>query len=115
MEKLLPGVYALFRGEKIVYIGESNNIYRRISEHTYGRGKTAPPKDFDRWEYVRIENDYRRKELERALISFFDPLYNMTWRLGGNITREDKKVIAREAKSCLWLLASVKAKNETVC
>ena len=65
------GLYALYRYGKIVYVGQSNNILRRIGEHA-GDGQ----KDFDSFSCIRCDNKNERDELERHWIMKFRPEYN---------------------------------------
>jgi hypothetical protein len=65
------GVYYLFDGKKLVYIGESNCILYRISQHMSN-------KKFDSFQ-IRLEKDERkRKQLECREIKRYAPLYNIT-------------------------------------
>ena len=75
MKVFLKGVYFLYDGDKIVYVGQSNDIYRRIYEHSSGRAKGGKKK-FDSWEYVEIENDESRIRFEAICIRAFRPRYN---------------------------------------
>ena len=79
MEVIEAGVYFLFKGEKLVYIGKSNSIYNRIGQHV------VSDKDFDSWEYYECEgwNELDISQLESWLIREFSPPYNKT-----NITEE---------------------------
>lgn len=105
MRKSFSGVYALFSGDKIVYVGESKDVYRRISEHTFGRRKT-PPKIFDYWEYIEVDDDWNRRRLESAMIAFFQPYYNDHWA-NGFCSSEDKRIVKNQSRSCEWLLTSI--------
>ena len=74
----LAGVYILFRGDTPVYVGQSGDIYRRISEHTTGHLKRTAKKEFDFWEYIEIFDEKQRVETENLLIKLLKPEYNNT-------------------------------------
>jgi hypothetical protein len=63
-----PAVYALFKDEEIVYIGQSINAYSRIGSHN-------KDKDFD---YFRIMPclKHRMNNWEEMLIQRYKPKYN---------------------------------------
>lgn len=69
----VPGVYFLFRGDEILYIGESVCITTRISEHH--RNMII---DFDSFLIFQIiENETERKKLEKTLIIKHAPVCNL--------------------------------------
>lgn len=76
MDVYLKGVYFLFQNDTVVYIGKSNDIYRRIYEHSSGRAK-GPKKDFDSWEYVKFDDEESMARFESACIHAFRPKYNI--------------------------------------
>ena len=63
-----PAIYALFKDEEIVYIGQSINTYSRIGSHN-------KDKDFD---YFRIMPclKHRMNNWEEMLIQRYKPKYN---------------------------------------
>jgi len=66
-----PGVYFLFKGMDLVYIGESNCIMPRICQH-YGQ------KNFDSFRiYAVMPDEKARKKLERKLIRKHRPALNL--------------------------------------
>lgn len=70
MNVVTEGVYFLYDGDELVYIGESDNLYRRIGQHI-AEGK----KKFDRFSiYETID----RKRLEGFLIDALKPKYNIS-------------------------------------
>ena len=74
MNVLGKGVYFLFKGEQLVYIGKSAvSIYTRIGNHC-----ADPWKDFDSWECreKRGCSDRELLSLESYLISYFQPPLN---------------------------------------
>ena len=65
-----PGVYFLFKGIDLVYIGESQCIMPRICKH-YGQ------KTFDSYRiYAVMPDESQRKNLERKLIKKYRPILN---------------------------------------
>ena len=65
------GIYLLKKGDFVVYVGQSKNIDKRISDHTHG------DKVFDN--VLKIECDYELLDSsERAYILMFNPIYNIS-------------------------------------
>lgn len=60
-------IYFLTKNEKVVYVGKTKNIKRRISQHK--------DKDFDNSFYKRCD-DYMANQLEDYYIMMYDPIYN---------------------------------------
>lgn len=79
--RLVPvrGLYALRRWGKIVYIGQSNNILRRIGEHA-----AEGVKEFDSFSYIRCDDKRERDRLEAHWINYFKPKYNINLNYGCN-------------------------------
>lgn len=71
----ISGVYFLFRGDEIVYIGQSYDVYSRVIDH-----KSDPSKHFDKWAYIEVD-ETERLEIERRYIEMFQPQYNQTHRI----------------------------------
>ncbi len=46
------GVYYLYLGEEIIYIGQSRNVFHRVGEHGVPNGIR-----FDSWEYIPTQVD----------------------------------------------------------
>lgn len=75
MKEEINGVYALFDGNKCVYIGQSNNCMRRIGEHF---GDTE--KEFDSYEVFDLTENISKKDkdyIEEYLIKEITPKYNV--------------------------------------
>lgn len=68
MQMIKPCIYFLFNGNELVYIGKSDNVYKRIGDHI-----AEGSKKFDRWEYIET---YDNELLEAHLISILKPKYN---------------------------------------
>lgn len=65
-----PCVYRLFKGETLVYVGQTKCLASRIGKHT-------EDKDFDSFDvYSHIENEAVRLNVERRLIESANPKYN---------------------------------------
>ena len=65
-------VYILFYKGKVVYIGESINVFNRISQHRYDKGK-----NFDSVMTFNFNQKYSSGSIERRAISLFNPIYNI--------------------------------------
>jgi hypothetical protein len=61
-------IYFLCRNEKVVYIGQAENVHQRLVEHL----KT---KNFDTVFYLRVPFN-KMDKIESALISYLNPEYN---------------------------------------
>lgn len=73
MDVVKKGVYALFREDELVYIGQSTNFYSRIGSHI------ESDKNFDSFELFEMsgcsQNDL--DVVERNLIERYAPEYNV--------------------------------------
>jgi hypothetical protein len=69
-------VYFLSRDEKVVYIGQAENVHQRLVEHM----KT---KIFDAVFYIRVPA-HKMNKIESSLISYLKPEYNKTGLKGSN-------------------------------
>ncbi len=77
MKPCLGGIYFLIKDGECVYVGQSNDIYRRISEHRTGTPKSrGAPKDFDSWEFIEEYSQERKDQLEYLLIRMINPKLN---------------------------------------
>lgn len=92
MKAIIAGVYFLFDGKEIVYVGQSADIFRRIYEHSSGRAK-GEKKKFDTWEYIEISDEAERFCVENFLILSLRPKYNIDYS-GANM----RSVIAKSSK-----------------
>lgn len=64
------GVYFLFRGDVVVYVGQSSNVLTRIGEHISDRFKL-----FDGVAFIKCDC-LNRLWLEKLYIDHFKPEYN---------------------------------------
>lgn len=72
MEQYKPpqGVYFLYNDGELVYVGQTNDIFRRISEHS------RSDKQFNWWRYFEIDDENLRKAIEYMFIQIAKPKYN---------------------------------------
>jgi excinuclease UvrABC nuclease subunit len=68
----VSGVYFLYDGEELVYVGQGWNCLLRVAEHT----RKDSEKTFTHWSFVAVESESERKELERRLRVKHSPKYN---------------------------------------
>ncbi len=71
----VSGLYFLFNGPELVYIGKGWNCLLRIAEHT----RKNSDKNFTSWEFVPIADEAEYSRLERELIQQHSPRYNKTY------------------------------------
>lgn len=71
-----PGIYFLFDGEELVYIGKGWNCFLRVAEAT----RKESSKVFTSWEYIRIEEAAEYSALEKELIKKYAPKYNKAYK-----------------------------------
>jgi len=72
LEGNCSGVYFLFYGDDLVYIGKGWNCLLRVAEHT----RKESDKVFTSWNYIPIENKDEYNALEKELIKIYQPKYN---------------------------------------
>jgi len=65
------GLYFLFKGNTIVYIGQTKDFDRRLKQHI-----KEDVKDFDSWRFTTCRDDEERIRLEAYLITLLRPKYN---------------------------------------
>lgn len=78
--KLLRGIYALFKDDCLVYVGQSNNITYRVGTHIQNGEK-----DFDTYEVFPVPGNMTNadlNELEAETIRYFSPKYNKALAMG---------------------------------
>ncbi len=71
------GIYFLFDDNKIIYIGVTNCLVRRIGEHACG--KNWKKIKFDSFAYIIVEfkNNEERVKIEQQYIRTYKPKYNI--------------------------------------
>lgn len=65
----LPGVYFLVFQNEVIYVGQSDNVYRRLDEH-------RPRIKFDAWHFITVTDRKQRLEVERRYIAALSPKWN---------------------------------------
>lgn len=81
-----PGLYLLFQGDALVYVGESIDAPGRINAHVRARdvgetgGRYTKRIAFDRAAWFPIADPRERADLEVALILRFDPPFNKQFK-----------------------------------
>lgn len=66
--ELTRGIYFLFKNYELIYIGQSEDIFKRVPEH---RGS----KDFNNWLYIEYENE-NLNNVEAEFILKYQPKEN---------------------------------------
>ena len=66
------GVYFLYDGDELVYIGQGWNCLLRVAEHT----RKESDKVFTHWSFHPVPDEAERKSLERQLRAKFKPKFN---------------------------------------
>lgn len=61
--KKVGGIYLLYCKERLIYVGQSHNVYQRAITHSNSRAF-----EFDRVEYIPIEDEVERSALEMFII-----------------------------------------------
>ena len=68
----VSGIYRLYHGDKVVYVGETNNILRRIQQHEQEMGQWG---SYD-YKTTRGTPKAKRKKMESRSISRNKPTRN---------------------------------------
>ena len=91
MKVITSGVYFLYRDNKLVYVGESGNVFGRIGEHI-----REGIKEFDEFEFIEL-SEIERKSMEAFLIEIIRPEYNL---IGGKtiVKTPDEYLIKKPTK-----------------
>ena len=85
-------VYLIYepRNHEVIYIGETNSLYNRISEHIHGKGRyslilkirTRPemPQNIREYsiKYISVDGFRERKFSENVLLGVYEPMLNYT-------------------------------------
>src|SRR5690242_3317527 len=84
LEKIMrkyAGVYALYRGEKLYYVGLANDLYNRLRWHTKNRHKGK----WDKFAIFRVRRVRHLKDMETLLLQVAQPPGNL---MGGKLHRD---------------------------
>jgi len=68
----VSGVYFLYAGDELVYVGQGWNCLLRVAEHT----RKESEKLFTHWSFVEVQDPVERKALEKRLRAELKPRYN---------------------------------------
>ena len=68
----MSGIYFLYDGEELVYIGQGWNCFLRVAEHT----RKESDKRFTHWTFMHVESESERRAVERELRRLHAPKYN---------------------------------------
>jgi len=82
------GIYFLFNGDQLIYIGQTKSALRRMSSHQSSKG-------FDSIVFVSIDNNLL-DDVERALVCGFKPPLNRVL-LTGDWSKEAALAVLHEA------------------
>ena len=85
------GVYALYKGERLYYIGKAIDLPRRLSQHL----KDQHQKKWDTFSFFVVNNKKHIEDLESLLITICEPRGNIAHPKGGavDLTKDFKKRI----------------------
>lgn len=79
------GIYFLYRGNELVYIGKSKNIHARIASHLVEKLK-----EFDAYKILPIGGNIALDPIEQELIRKHKPIYNIAFNDGYDIVKDIK-------------------------
>ena len=68
--RLICGVYFLYAGDELVYIGQSKNVVGRVASHC-----SDEYKEFTTYSFIDVPY-HKLREVEAELISKYRPRYN---------------------------------------
>jgi excinuclease UvrABC nuclease subunit len=88
-----PGVYKLFRRDRLIYVGQSRDVHARVKQHK-ANGRT-----YDRYDCEEIRDLQERTRVERELIEEYQPIENVRHTLRYSIPRMLKKLEEMYRKS----------------
>ena len=76
LEANCSGIYFLFDGNELVYVGRGWNCLLRVAAHT----RKNVDKVFTSWNYLPVKNEKEYRELEKELINKYSPKFNKTYK-----------------------------------
>lgn len=68
----VSGVYFLYNDDQLIYIGQGWNCFLRVAEHT----RKDSDKIFTHWNFIEIQSEVERKNIERELRKKLTPKFN---------------------------------------
>jgi excinuclease UvrABC nuclease subunit len=75
------GIYHLFKGDKLVYIGMSKNICNRLLNHLRDENKDF---DYCLWFVTKDKTVNQIFEIEKRMITYWKPKYNQRHNISSN-------------------------------
>jgi hypothetical protein len=97
MQKLLkgsPGIYALFKGKKLYYVGLSRDLHGRIRNHLEDRHRGK----WDTFQVFKIKRLHYLKDLETLILQIARPPGN---RQSGWLPKQQRRALERPFKVAL--------------
>ena len=99
------GIYLIYKDGELVYIGETSNIYDRLTHHENGNGSALKEKienytGIEPTSYLMsctlktIPIKLGRLEVEKYLISRYNPIYNNYKRKNGSNSNKKNKIFS---------------------
>jgi len=71
----LPGVYFLLNDDELLYIGQTDNLRRRLYQHKRGNW-FCYPKLFNKIWFIEKHDAHLRRCLEKKMLGKFQPKFN---------------------------------------
>ena len=75
------GVYFLFDQDSLIYIGKSENVFRRLNDHVRN-------KFFDNYSFIKCNTEKDASSLEKEMIIKYKPALNIQHKKEELIERE---------------------------
>ena len=76
--KRLAGVYMAYNSnDKVIYVGESRNVWQRVPNHFHNRGKFYKEISYVMVAYIELDR-YERHIIEGILVSKYQPQFNFS-------------------------------------
>ena len=89
-----PGIYALYKHEKLYYVGLSKNLRSRINQHLDDRHKGK----WDTFQVFKISKVHYLKDLETLILQVARPPGN---RQTGRLPKKQRQALERPFKAAL--------------
>jgi len=89
-----PGIYALFKGKKLYYVGLSRDLHRRISKHLEDRHRGK----WDTFQVFKIKRLNYLKDLETLILQIARPPGN---RQSGRLPKQQRQALERPFRAAM--------------
>jgi hypothetical protein len=89
-----PGIYALYKGKRLYYVGLSKNLNARIKNHLDDRHKGK----WDTFQVFTIRKVHYLKDLETLILQVASPPGN---RQAGRLPKKQRRALERPFKAAL--------------